>query len=725
MQHDWIWPATGGQLRAFATTAFHAWHATALGDPATYPSPWLPYVVAALVSLPFGSHVGVTLLVGGSLVVAFASMFSLARSLGATPIGALAAAALYEASPVVLNLTHAGHWIELWSYALMPLAIARFRAVPTRWSWLVRGVLFGIASAQFQDAFMGGFAALLLVPRARRTDLCVSLLVGALVLSPEAILGVIDPHVPSLDVFQHYDVWARSQAASLECTVRTLCYIGAYDSVLAAPLRLVLFIPPILAALALVVVRSRVAIATVAVAFVGAVLAAGVDSPLAPLWYWAYEHVAFASVFRENYHFSFLTELGIACAVGLVVTILSARNLTAARAVSMGCIAIAIGVSANVTSGMPTYDFAHEVDAISTLSGRIALDTGILPYATRRDPNHGFVPMLLPVGAAIPVNGSPLKAPLAAAYAALRECRTDDARALLETAGVGAMVPEPRLVSAFSDAQADDVRGMFARSGAASCRVGPLHPRTRLESRIGSERFGTQPTSRDVAIAPEQREGDINTVSTAPSPGTAWARVGLWPTLPEWALLQRPGVFTTRASAEVDVPPSFVLVGSTTGDVHANACVLARRIDAHFELLRCRSHPILASEPPLVVAGIFANQPVLRGSTIAPTERGMTIVRADATSVDAHIAAGGATLLVLHDQFDPLWSLDVPGRHVLVDGFYNGWILAPGPERDVRVRFGGEAPFRLCLAISIALTLASIVVLVATGASSLSRAHEE
>ena len=707
-QHDWIWPAARGQVFDFALSAMHAWQPSALGAPQSYPSPWLPYVVAATICFFVGTRLGLVLLLAALFVLSYFSCRQCLRGQGLTPNAAAAGALFFEASPMVLNLVHAGHWIELWSYALVPFVLARMLEPSKSWRGsITNGIMLGVASAQLQYFIFALFLVLILA-KGRWTRFHTFASVVAIVfLFPTIILGIAEPTDPSLDLFRPYPEWARSQAASFGCAIRSLCYIGGYDRRLAAAVQWALFVPPMLGVVALVRFRMRTALA-LCVVLIGALLSSGVDSPLAAFWYWAYANVPVASMFRENYHFNFLTEFGSAFVIALSCDVF-AKSARLVRGVLFGFVATLVcALSSQLSAGVPSYDLHTAAAALGSIGGRYAIYPGVPTWKIDDQSNHGYIPLLLPSGNAYPVNSIPLKFPIAAAFAAARECRLSDAERLLSRAGVRRIVTVPHLESAFTDALPPDLKVLARPLDKISCTPSDPLPAQRLDSISGSDGFGIRLDTDEVTIDAFGHERDLLAVSQTTSPSIGWARVALWPTLPYWTFLQRGGIFTFIRALSLPIAASYVIAGSVNGNTTSSACTKLRALDAYFTLFKCVANPAFDGTPPIVVARAFVEKPTWPTPATTRRTARVDILSESPEEIKARLDHHGSILIILRDQFDPQWRIDTKAIHVRLDEFYNGWLLPPGPSQTIRVDYEPTALFRICLLISMVMAVLGI-----------------
>ncbi len=686
---DWQWPSLSAQAGAFMTSGIEAWHRGGLGEPAVYPSPWLPYLVAGLACLAVGPHYAVVAILWALIVCSFLGVTSLCRTFQLPRVASSAAAAFYAAAPSVLNFVHAGHWLELWSYALLPVALARLRRPAFARSFLVDGVVIALACAQIQYVVMLPFCALVLGVQRTRAMLAPTALVAVAVISPMFVLGLIDPTRASLDVFHPYAYWVDSLSAPVACTLRALCYIGGYDASLSAIVRGALFAP-----LALVVAGAMYCSAgrkALVLLVASSLVVAGTFTILAPMWYAAFDKIDAFAVFREFYHASAIVELATALGIAAGLAALEAFRARLSLPFAIGTVALATTIAPSIASRVPEPDLRDQTARV--VGGeRFGIADEAAPWKMGES-TAGYLPFVIGDATDAFVGGVPLKAPIRLAESFARRCDIRASKAIYERAAVARVIQLP------------DVSSASDRSIGRACSVGALRPAPRLDAPYAIVRF---PIGPDAArIDPVSTDVRLDKLSTSPAASRAWARTALAPELPQWIDTEDLGLYTLLARATLAIPPANVLAGDASGKMRARGCKMRARVDAHFSLFSCERDPEFTGAPPLVVARVFRREPSPRKIFAAAP---VTIVESSATHLKANVDAPRGALLVLREQFDRLWRIDVPARHVRVDGFYNGWIVAPETHGTIDVTFVGEAPHAASLTLSILVTVAALAI---------------
>ncbi len=686
---DWQWPSLPAQVGAFMRSGVEAWHRGGLGEPAVYPSPWLPYLVAGLACLAVGPHFAVVAILWTLIVCSFLGFTSLCRTFELPRTASAAAAAFYAAAPSVLNFVHAGHWLELWSYAILPFAVARLRRPAFAQSFFVDGVVIALACVQIQYVVLLPFCALVLGVKRAPVMLALTACVALAVISPMIVLGVIDPTQESLDVFHPYAYWVDSLSAPIACTLRALCYIGGYDTSLSAIVRGALFAP-----LALVVAGAMycsVGRKALTLLVVSSVVVAGTFTILAPMWYLAFEKIDAFAVFREFYHASAIVELATALGIAAGLAALEAFRSRLSLPFAIGIVALATTIAPSIASYVPEPDLRDQTARV--LGGdRFGITEEAAPWKMSGS-TAGFLPFVIGNATGAFVGGVPLKAPIRLAESFARLCDMRASAAIYERAAVARVVTLPEVSSASE------------RSIGRVCPVGALRPAPRLDAPYAIVRF---PIGPDAArIDPVSTDVRLDDLSTSPLASRAWARTALAPGLPQWIDTEDLGLYTLRPRASLAIGSSKVLAGDANGTMRARGCEVRARIDAHFALFSCASDPEFSGTPPLVVSRVFLSEP-RPSRTFTPGL--VSIKESSATHLRAHVDAPRGALLVLREQFDRLWRIDVPAQHVRVDGFYNGWIVAPETHGTIDVTFIGEAPHAASLTLSILITVAGLAI---------------
>jgi hypothetical protein len=474
-----------------------------------------------------------------------------------------------------------------------------------------------------------------------------------------------------------------------------------------------LWAPPAIALAGVLLHRSRAAFAFVAIAVAGVSIAAGVRGPLAPLWWYGFEHLQALTVLRELYDAAALTALAVAalCALALARVRWSAVQIVLAAIVALPMVYIASRASAQLTWVSPQSPIAAAVDAIAARSG----DDRVLPLPVDAplavgDARGGFSPLSIGIGAhpsaAATVPSSPVT------YLA-RTIEAGDARtaaALANRTGVGiavavpsmhsgfARVAEPRLKTLARSFPGEDANR--ARRTAFSAPRVAVVPFSAAAGTLARPYIG----ARDLRAVSGGQPFDVNTLQTDASPSLSWVRTALWPILPRWVFAESSGVFTARTRAQLIVPPAWIVAGDAVGTIHAQACARVRRLDAHFALLRCSQNPELRGSAPLVVASVTLGGSPAKSIAQTGAAGDARVLQTDAARLVLHVRGIAGSALVLRERYDSGWICSLAGaRHVLVDGYANAWILPSNVNDTVTISYRPAAAFYVALAVSIGL----------------------
>ena len=94
------------------------------------------------------------------------------------------------------------------------------------------------------------------------------------------------------------------------------------------------------------------------------------------------------------------------------------------------------------------------------------------------------------------------------------------------------------------------------------------------------------------------------------------------------------------------------------------------------------------------------------------TQANISFQKINPTKYIARVQSEGPFLIELKEQFDPRWKLSVPGKHVEVDGFANGWIVDKKGSFDVEITYAPQTYFYIGLWISGVAMISSIYYMV-------------
>lgn len=89
-----------------------------------------------------------------------------------------------------------------------------------------------------------------------------------------------------------------------------------------------------------------------------------------------------------------------------------------------------------------------------------------------------------------------------------------------------------------------------------------------------------------------------------------------------------------------------------------------------------------------------------KGLTVSSGMSSVSFTRINPTKYTAHVTADSRYLLVFKEQFDAGWDISVPGKHVEVDGFANGWIIDKTGSYEIVISYKPQGYFYVGLLIS-------------------------
>lgn len=702
-QHDWLWPGSRLQAGNVAFAGMHAWRREGLGAPALYPLAWWVWLAAGASVFVAGPHLGLDLFAYAALAFAAWGFARCAAAYGAAPMGEVFATILAVGNPFVLNELQAGHLDMLWGYALLPHALATARTGRTWGGALAAGVLCGLAGAQQQYVVFAAAAivAALAADRKRWKYLPAILLVAAIVNAPEWVLLADGVRAARLDAMLPLRHWALVESSAPADAIRLLGYPAGYEQRLLPPLvAAALWLLPLLAVAGLAV-RRGIALELAAIAAVALAVTTGLRGPAAPIWSAFQAHSIASALFREFYDAAGAAALALSVLAALALSAPRAAG-AAARAAALMLAAAACFTAIRAPQGIPRYSVparAYERAAAVPGNGRILALPAAQPATTGSGRVGGYAPLLLGIGAH-PSAVLP-STPAAVLYAASLHGAAE--RAWLSRLDVAAAVPQPGLRTAFAQVVEPSLRGALPRSTPEESQSYASIDAHRVAVEPFSARPGTLAAryrgARDLRAVAGGRRIALIPLERRPDPRTDWARTALWPVLPSWVFSQPASVFTLRTHAVLAIPPALVVAGSARGPVRG--CPTVLRLDAHFSLLRCGARPALQGAAPLVVAeAVAGGRPA---TPLAPSGARGAVQPLDesASSITARIAARAGSALVLRESYDARWGIDVPGaRHVVVDGYANGWVLPRDVDGVVHIRFAPAPLFHAALAAS-------------------------
>jgi|GEM_PF-4106003 len=361
MRHDWTSVPLPGQMATWAAGDWYGWLQVGSGTPLAYPNDWLITAVYALLALILPAAWLSKFTLWATVAVLGALTYLMARdSFRTTRFAAAAAGLLAVVGPVTFNRVIAGQLSYLWAYALLPAFIICCRRITglREWRWaLLLFLVVALCSIQVQffvilplillvEAALWGRSAAGIALSAFATAFALAIAQAATfvsLLSSAHALTVSAAIAPTMD-------WIRSNSAPFIEALQLQGYVTQYflashrnlgwPDGLTFSLGWVLVIALIVG---LVMLRADPrARFGAALWLIGAYLSAGVHAPFSGWVETVYAHFRPMQLFRELYHWTALSELGVAmllsCAISAVMRV-RGRILKAAAAAVLCCIA--------------------------------------------------------------------------------------------------------------------------------------------------------------------------------------------------------------------------------------------------------------------------------------------------------------------------------------------------------------------------------------------------
>lgn len=728
-QQDWVWPAFSAQCSSFMARGLSPWDAAGAGQPASYPQPWLPYLAMGGLCKAFGPHwslvffIGVIVALGSALTVALIRALLCEACVPALCIGPL----VFWGNPVPFNEFQAGHMLFLVSYALLPGVALAVLARRFRWQWLLCGTALGLAAAQQQFMVLAPLLAFLISLQQRsvlRVFAPAVATMGVVVLPQWLPLLVYGPSNAVAAVFtvRH---WEYSQSLPLSDALRLTGYIGGYDHErLPWAVRNLLWLFPIGAIAGICVGGRRVW--PFAVAWCAGVLVVwGLYGPISWIIWYAFQHFRAALLFRELYDFAALPAASATVLYPCLVRTVVGRTLP--RRLASGLIAVTVSLIslvliARVAAGIPSFQ-PTEADigaanylAARAIPGRFITVPSILPIRSATSPTAGFSPWSIGVGSQVSALQGLALYPSAYGAALVARVQTSSVarNRTLRRLGISTVVVTGGLTTAFRAEPA--LQDLLPRGGrpprmtsvvpVAGAGIVAVEPFSVVPGTLASRYRG----ARDLDALRGGRQFDLLTLSGY-DPRTEWAATAYWPTLAPWVYAERSGIFTLRSRAVLVLPrSSYVVAGSASGQIALSGCRLEQRLDEHFELFSCGNPPqTIRGRPPLVVAEASTGA-VMRGASETQGAVGAaTIVSSSPWMMRVEVTARAASVLVVRTAYDRHWACVLcRGRHVVVDGFANGWVLSKPRHGLVQIRLRGARWYFIAVAAAAAVLLSCI-----------------
>lgn len=685
MRHDWAWPLTRTGVWAMTSDLSAVISAANWDSPAWVPrvSPFqgVLWALNALCAPQWTLNFFLLIL----LAVAAFGAWRLARFLGAAPLLAALAALVFTANPYVVDELVAGHLWLLAGFATMPYVLRSLLDGRNPWeqAWWMALSSIDIHYLGFDLIFI---AVALVVHRGNVTRIGGGL-AGMIAFLP-AIAGAETAHAGSAFLGQRalpYYNYVNSSAPA--DALRATGYFAHYDQYGRSALSsIALWIFPLLALAA--ALRKRYL--PLVLVLGGAILAAGVRGPLAPLYALVFSHAAAASVYREIFDFTAITTLGAALAVAYLP---QQRYL---RAAAIAAIALAVWPAATASYAPLLKGYAPPAQALALLE-RIENTPGTqlaLAYPVQSQVAlTGYHGGLDPVSGRIGSHGlidSTFDMPALARSIVFGGHERQDA--LLAHDRIGFIITRPGWVSQAADLAAPRFE-RYARSkrpgneGAWTLRQLPASQRVW----IGAARLcalgdlGTLNAGSDVVFASDNPScGGVGfdlPLPKTPYPQDGWTLYDpLWYLQP-WAANAFEGSIFTSARTPAPLPQ-----GCDPGATYAYPALVRHGNAApqSFEVTArgCRA-------PGLPSGTIVLSGPVRLGAQtrrVAPKFANVRVERDDRWSVTISGNGLGSGLLVLASTFSPYWKIELQGAdagpHLRADARFNAWVVRMhGPFR--------------------------------------------
>jgi len=695
-------------------------------------------MLAGVFCYALGVHGGVVALLFLTIFGASAAAGAFAGRLGIGLFGRLLVGVAFIANAVVLNEVHAGHWIYLISYALLPLVA--FGALSPRsmlGNWLVLGALVGLGAGQLQFLLMDLLAVAALTIISVRThklrDFLLITAVACVVTAPLWVLGLLIAGPSYLNVLRPLPHWEIAQSAPISDALRLLGYIGGYDHALLSPaVQFVWWWLPVFAAVGIFAGRRTPTVwALGLLAAVGITIVSGIRGPAGEMWAWLFAHVPAAALFRELYHGTALAAFSMAVLAALGIDALWRERRPLGLAASFVALAACLLVAPRTSWNIPTITLNPvEASALSVIdqapgSGRYLALPAVYPIAESSAAPGGVSPFVLAIGHHPAVGTLVPTYPTAYSFALLRENRLAEAHAVLSSEAVSFVLRMPEWRSSFDRSLEPNLRGIVLPATDRDLTTG-----SRFEAFGGGDRVVVEPFSRSPQSAPgtyraeardlraveDGQQVDVVDSTVSSDPRDAWARTGLWPVLPAWALAQPPGVFTLRRRAGLIVPPALIVAAAGDGPPRSDSCRILNRLGGNFALFACSANPVFNGRPPIIVSsashGGRPSQAMRRTGALGEA----FIEQSSDWLIRVRVKAMPGSAIVLRERFDPGWVCSVAGaRHVEVDGYANAWVLSRATLGEpVTIRYAAGPLFLALLCLSLfSVAMATSVVVIA------------
>jgi hypothetical protein len=720
-QHDWIWPALRAQCVPLAITGFEPWHGEALGIPAAYPESYIYHALAGTACIALGPKFGlVVLLFGALLFCAFGARtlyytVSTREGLSANTIAVIAVTVLAVANPAVLNKLQAGHLKFIIGYAALPWIAAlsiRGRAV------YAIGALLGIATMEPQFLFFGVLivAAFLVYGGVFRLRTLLAAAAIAILMNLTLVAPAFTAHTAAaFGTVGPVLFWQRVQSGTIPEALRLMGYTAHYaDRALPVWVRDLYWILPACVVVVLLPRFQPRYVALLVLAAIGVIIAVGWNSMFSPLWTYGYEHVAALALFRELYNAIVLTAVAFFACAAIALSVLARYSRAGVVAISIAFIVLSAETAAHCTSGIPSYAASDEpaLAQVSALPGysRFAAVPGTPPLTSPAQRGAGYSPWAFSF-ADHPAFFSPGATSVLLYVNALLRDGDPTAIRWLERADVGyvqhlkgwstRILPnaEPSMRKAEQPLFHDYTQTASGSITVRNASVVAVEPFSRQPGSLANAYTGARdltPVSGGTNVQLEQFTADI-------LPSTGWAQTSLVPIMPAWVFAEPLGLFTTRNSATLNMPPALLVVGDASGALQSRSCTLVRRLDEHFRVLKCGRDPVLHGRAPIIVSYARARASVPMPISSQGSTGSSDVISYRPWRITARLKAAAGSAIVLRESYDDGWSISLSGaRHVLVHGYANAWIAATPVDGVVTFWYRPALVFFWCLGVSVA-----------------------
>jgi len=719
-QQDWLWPATWRQVYIFTSSNLFAWRQGGAGGPAIYPVPWIPNLLAGIVSQVFGAYFGLLLFLAIVLVAGAFGIARLARRFTDSALLISCSIIIFLGSPIVLNELKAGHLYYLISYACLPFVVDLAMKRCSFRNALILGCVMGIGAAQQQFLvfnlllFVGCW---LFFNRMPFQYILVTTVAFLLVSSPEWILALVQG-THSLNAYIPLLHWERAESMPLGSAIRGIGYMAGYDRILPPIAQWGLGALPILTIFSLFFGRRRASLFFAALSGVGIVMASGLDGPISPLIAFLFAHVRYFALFRELYDFFGLAAFGYALVPVLLLS--SSRPRPAGSLwVAVPLVLVAV-LAAGATAAQSSTGIARvpgslnaRIRSFEPRGYRFLSIPSSFPQVSNSGQKGGFSPLLIGLPGH-PSASSPFASFPEAYAASIVSAKAHSATAVLARFGISDLLPTP-------DVFGDERRVI---EPALRSLIPPIaKPRIERITYIpGGDRVVVLPFSakpgtlashyagaRDLRPFRSYSTIDPNLLSIQPDPRLGWARTFYWGSLPRWVYAVQSGVFTTRPRLAATIPPATLVVGSQNGKVSAEGCRALMQLDFHWRILRCGRNPVLTGQPPIAISTIALRTSAIRKIPVQGTVGPATIIFSNPSYIRVVLTASKGSVVVLRESFNTGWQISIPETsHVEVDGYANGWVLSHKYSGQATIYYAPQTLYSIALICSLAATLLAL-----------------